>query len=108
MDMMYMPDGLRAAMELMEANPAKLIHRNGFNVTAMSFPPEKIYAEIRKRCPDFKMVYDVDPLKQSIAESWPDSLDDSAAREEWGWRPNFGLAAMTRDMLEKLSKKLLK
>ena len=108
MDMMYMPDGLRAAMELMESNPDKLIHRNGFNVTAMSFPPEKIYAEIRKRCPDFEMVYDVNPLKQAIAESWPDSLDDSAAREEWGWRPNYGLAAMTRDMLEKLSAKLLK
>lgn len=107
MDMMYMPDGLRAAIELMEANPDKLIHRNGFNVTAMSFPPEKIYAEIKRRVPEFKMVYNVDPLKQAIAESWPDSLDDSAAREEWGWRPNFGIGAMTRDMLEKLSKKLL-
>ena len=107
MDMMYMLDGLRAAIELMEANPDKLIHRNGFNVTAMSFPPEKIYAEIKRRVPEFKMVYDVDPLKQAIAESWPDSLDDSAAREEWGWRPNFGIGAMTRDMLEKLSKKLL-
>jgi nucleoside-diphosphate-sugar epimerase len=107
MDMMYMPDGLRAAMELMEANPDKLIHRNGFNVTAMSFPPEKIYAEIRRRKPDFEIEYRVDPLKQAIAESWPDSLDDSAAREEWGWRPNFGIGAMTRDMLEKLSKKLL-
>ena len=107
MDMMYMPDGLRAAIELMEANPDKLIHRNGFNVTAMSFPPEKIYAEIKRRVPEFKMVYNVDPLKQAIAESWPDSLDDSAAREEWGWRPNFGIGAMTRDMREKLSKKLL-
>ena len=106
MDMMYMPDGLRAAMELMEANPDRLIHRNGFNVTAMSFPPEKIYAEIRKRKPGFKMEYQVDPLKQSIAESWPDSLDDTAAREEWGWHPNYGLATMTRDMLEKLTEKL--
>ena len=107
MDMMYMPDALRAAIELMEANPDKLIHRNGFNVTAMSFPPEKIFAEIKKRCPDFEMEYQVDPLKQAIAESWPDSLDDTAAREEWGWRPNFGIAAMTRDMLEKLSAKLI-
>ena len=106
MDMMYMPDALRACTELMEANPDKLIHRNGFNVTAMSFPPEKIYAEIRRRKPDFKMEYQVDPLKQSIAESWPDSLDDSAAREEWGWHANFGLASMTRDMLEKLEEKL--
>ena len=107
MDMMYMPDGLRAAIELMEANPDKLVHRNGFNVTAMSFAPENIYNEIRKRCPDFEMDYQVDPLKQAIAESWPDSLDDTAAREEWGWRPNFGIASMTRDMLEKLSEKLL-
>jgi nucleoside-diphosphate-sugar epimerase len=73
----------------------------------MSFPPEKIYAEIKKRVPDFEIEYQVDPLKQAIAESWPDSLDDTAAREEWGWRPNFGIGAMTRDMLEKLSAKLL-
>ena len=106
MDMMYMPDGLRAAMELMEADPAKLKHRNSFNVTAMSFPPEKIYREICRRKPGFEMEYVVDPLKQAIAESWPDSLDDSAAREEWGWRPQFGLGSMTRDMLEKLSERL--
>ena len=106
MDMMYMPDGLRAAMELMEADPAKLKHRNAFNVTAMSFPPEKIYREIRRRIPEFEMEYQVDPLKQAIAESWPDSLDDSAARDEWGWRPQYGLASMTRDMIEKLSEKL--
>jgi nucleoside-diphosphate-sugar epimerase len=90
----------------MEANADKLIYRNGVNVTAMSFPPEKVYAEIRKRKPNFKMEYQVDPLKQAIAESWPDSLDDTAAREEWGWHPNFGLATMTRDMLEKLTEKL--
>ena len=107
MDMMYMPDGLRAAIELMEANPDRLIHRNGFNVTAMSFAPENIYKEIRRRCPDFEMEYQVDPLKQAIAESWPNSLDDSAARDEWGWHPNFGIATMTRDMLEKLSERLL-
>ena len=107
MDMMYMPDGLRAAIDLMEANPAKLIHRNGFNVAAMSFAPEQIYNEIRKLCPDFEMVYNVDPLKQAIAESWPDSLDDSAAREEWGWHHDYGITAMTHDMLEKLSERLL-
>ena len=107
MDMMYMPDGLRAAIDLMEANPDKLIHRNGFNVAAMSFAPEHIYNEIRKHCPDFEMVYNVDPLKQAIAESWPDSLDDSAAREEWGWHHDYGIAAMTTDMLEKLSERLL-
>lgn len=107
MDMMYMPDGLRAAIDLMEANPDRLIHRNGFNVAAMSFAPEQIYNEIRKHCPDFEMVYNVDPLKQAIAESWPDSLDDSAAREEWGWHHDYGISAMTTDMLEKLSERLL-
>ncbi len=106
MDMMYMPDGLRAAMELMEADPARLKHRNAFNVTAMSFAPENICRAIQKRIPTFEMTYDVDPLKQAIASSWPDSLDDSAAREEWGWQPKFGLATMTRDMIEKLTAKL--
>ena len=106
MDMMYMPDALRAAIELMEANPDKLIHRNGFNVTAMSFAPENIFSHIKRRRPQFEMEYQVDPLKQAIAESWPDSLDDSAARNEWGGHPNYGIAAMTRDMLEKLSERL--
>ncbi len=107
MDMMYMPDGLRAAIELMEANPDRLVHRNGFNVAAMSFAPEDIYAAILAHRPAFKMVYQVDPLKQAIAESWPDRLDDSAARAEWDWKPTYGIEAMTADMLEKLSQKLL-
>lgn len=106
MDMMYMPDALRAAMELMEANPDKLVHRNGFNVTAMSFDPEMIYNAICRLKPDFKMVYEVDPLRQSIAESWPNMMDDSCARREWGWHHEYNLPAMTRDMLEKLSARL--
>ena len=108
MDMMYMPDALKAAIELMEADPASLIHRNGFNVTAMSFEPEQIYAEIRKSMPDFKMIYEVDTLKQSIADSWPDSLDDSCARQEWGWQPQYDLQKMTVDMLDKLKARLIK
>ena len=106
MDMMYMPDALHAAIQLMEADPSRLIHHNGFNVTAMSFSPEQIYAEIKKHKPDFEMVYDVDPLKQHIADSWPDSMDDSCARNEWDWQPQYDMAAMTRDMLEKLEEKL--
>lgn len=102
MDMMYMPDALNAAISLMEADPTKLVHRNAFNVASMSFSPEIIYAEIKKHVPSFEMVYDVDPLKQSIADSWPDSLDDSCAREEWGWKPQYNLESMTVDMLEKL------
>lgn len=108
MDMMYMPDALNAAISLMEADPTKLVHRNAFNVASMSFSPEIIYAEIKKHIPSFEMVYDVDPLKQSIADSWPDSLDDSCAREEWGWKPQYNLESMTIDMLEKLKARGLK
>ena len=107
MDMMYMPDALNAAITLMEANPERLVHHNGFNVAAMSFAPETIYAAIKKLKPEFEMVYDVDPLKQSIAESWPDKMDDSCARQEWDWMSKYDLDSMTADMLDKLSKKLL-
>lgn len=106
MDMMYMPDALRAAHELMEADPACLKHHNGFNVAAMSFDPDMIFHAIKKYRPDFEMVYDVDPLKQSIADSWPNMMDDSCARQEWGWHHEYNLPAMTRDMLEKLEKRL--
>lgn len=106
MDMMYMPDALNAIVKLMEADPSKLKNRNAFNVTAMSFGPEEIYAEIKKHIPEFEMTYDVDPVKQKIADSWPNSLDDSAAMEEWGWKPEYDLEAMTKDMLDKLRLKL--
>jgi len=106
MDMMYMPDALKAVHDLMEANPDKLLHRNAFNVTAMSFEPEMLAAEIRKHIPEFQLTYDIDPVRQAIADSWPNSLDDSAARAEWGWNPEFDLASMTKDMLEKLAIKL--
>ncbi len=106
MDMMYMPDALNAAIKLMEADPSRLVHRNAFNIASMSFAPEEIYAAIRKYKPDFKMIYDIDPLKQSIASSWPASLDDSCARQEWDWTPRYDLDSMTRDMLEKLEARL--
>ena len=93
---------------LMEADPARLKHRNAFNIASMSFDPEMIYAAIRKHVPDFEMTYQIDPLKQAIADSWPDSLDDSCAREEWDWMPQFDLESMTVDMLEKLRAKLNK
>ncbi|MDR1499785.1 MAG: NAD-dependent epimerase/dehydratase family protein [Tannerellaceae bacterium] len=102
MDMMYMPDALHAAIELMEADPSRLVHRNAFNVTAMSFDPEIIYKNILKYAPGFTMEYKVDPLRQSIAHSWPNSLDDTCAREEWDWKPSYDLDMMTRDMLAKL------
>lgn len=105
MDMIYMPDALRACVELMEADPTKLVHRNSFNLASMSFTPEIIYAEIKKRIPEFVMDYDVDPVKKAIAESWPNSLDDSCAREEWGWKPQWDLSSMTDDMLRVIKEK---
>lgn len=106
MDMMYMPDALKAIHKLLEADPEKLIHRNAFNITAMSFDPEILAQEIKKHIPEFKLGYAVDPVRQSIADSWPNSLDDSAAREEWGWSPDYDMAKMTVDMIEKLQIKL--
>ncbi len=108
LDMMYMPDALNAAINLMEADPGKLIHRNAFNVTAMSFAPEDIEAEVKKLVPGFTMDYQVDPLRQGIADSWPNHMDDRAARREWGWSPVYDLPSMCRDMVEKLTIKLNK
>ena len=108
MDMMYMPDGVNAAIKIMEADASGLKHRNAFNITAMSFDPEIIYNSIKRYIPDFRMDYDVDPLRQNIAESWPDSLDDTCAREEWGWTPEYDLDTMTKDMIEKLRLKINK
>ncbi len=105
LDMMYMPDALEAAIRLMEADPARLKHRNAFNVTAMSFCPEMIAAEIRKHIPDFEIHYQIDPIKQNIADSWPNKMDDSCAREEWGWKPKYDLAMMTEDMLRVIKKR---
>lgn len=106
LDMMYMPDALDAAINIMEADPSKLIHRNSFNVTAMHFDPEEIYAEIKKHKPDFVMEYQLDDMRQKIADTWPNWMDDTCARAEWGFKPKFNLQNMTVDMLEKVSKKL--
>lgn len=100
MDMMYMPDALRACVELMEADPARLVHRNSFNITAMSFEPSQIAVAVKKLVPDFVMNYEVDPLRQGIAESWPNSLDDSCARSEWDWKPDYDLDSMSADMIQ--------
>lgn len=106
MDMMYMPDALDAIVQLMEADASKLIHRNAFNITAMSFDPEGIAASIQKHIPEFTLEYDLVERLQKIADSWPNSLDDSVAREEWGWKPQYDLDAMTADMLAQLRIKL--
>lgn len=106
LDMMYMPDAIRAMIEVMEAAPARLEHRNAFNVTAMNFTPSELAAEIGKHVPDFAIDYEVDPVRQAIADSWPMRMDDSAARKEWGWKPQWDMAAMTRDMIDKLGRRL--
>ncbi len=102
LDMMYMPDALRAAVSLMEAGPSRLEHRNAFNVTAMQLTPARLAEAIRRHIPDFTIDYDIDPVRQRIADSWPRRIDDTAARREWGWCPEYDLEAMTADMLAKL------
>lgn len=100
MDMMYMPDAVDCVIDLMEADPSKLVHRNAFNVSAMSIDPEMIAASIRKHIPGFELSYEVDPVRQAIAESWPNSLDISAAQKEWGFTPKYDLDRMTEDMIK--------
>jgi nucleoside-diphosphate-sugar epimerase len=106
LDMMYMPDAIRGMIALMEADGRRLRFRNAYNVTAMSVTPAEIANEIRKQIPTFAIDYHVDPVRQAIAESWPRSLDDSVARDDWGWSPEFNLAAMTRDMLKRVGAKI--
>lgn len=106
LDMIYMPDAIKAAIDLMEANPDKLRHRNAFNVTAMSFCPEDEAAYIRRYIPGFEIDYSIDPVRQALANSWPNSLEDYAARVEWGWSPEYDLDSMTRDMLSVLKDKM--
>ena len=99
--MMYMPDAIRATIELMEAPPEKISIRTSYNISSMSFSPKEIFAEIKKHIPDFSIEYKPD-YRQSIADSWPQSIDDSVARNDWGWKEEYDLAAMTNDMLENL------
>ena len=107
MDMMYMPDALKAAVDIMNADPSKLKHRNSFNIASMSFDPEILRKKIEEHIPGFRMRYEVDPVRQAIADSWPDKMDDSCARAEWGWTPSYDLETMTVDMIDALRKKLL-
>ncbi|MFB4170109.1 L-threonine 3-dehydrogenase [Virgibacillus sp. JSM 102003] len=105
MDMMYMPDALNAIIQLMEADSDKLVHRNAFNISSISAAPEDFAKEIQKHIPEFELNYDVDPVRQRIAESWPDSIDSSNAAEEWGFKAEYDITRMTKDMIEKISLK---
>jgi len=102
--MMYMPDCIKAAIDLMEADPSKIKRHVGYNVTGMSFSAGELAAEIKKYIPEFECEYKPD-FRQKIADSWPMSIDDHVAREEWGWKPDYDLASMTKDMMEKLMKR---
>lgn len=104
LDMMYIPDAIAAAINLMTADSQRLKHRNAFNVTAMSFTPQQLAAEIQKHIPEFTIAYSVDPLRQAIADSWPRHINDSAAKAEWGWQAQFDLSAMVTDMLEQITR----
>jgi nucleoside-diphosphate-sugar epimerase len=100
--MMYMPDCIKATVALMEADPSNVKRHDGYNVAGMSFSAGQLAAEIKKHIPDFTCDYKPD-FRQTIADSWPASIDDNAAREQWGWKPTYDLAAMTKDMIQKLS-----
>lgn len=106
MDMMYMPDAIDACINLMEADPTKLVHRNSFNIASMSFTPPILFDAIKKRVPSLEMEYVDDPIRAAISASWPNKLDDTCAREEWGWKPKWDLDSMIDDMLLKIGNKL--
>ena len=106
MDMLYMPDALKATVQLMDTDPAKLIHRNSFNITSMSFTPAQLFAAIKKRIPNATFSYNVDPVKAEISASWPNKMDDTCARKEWNWNPQWGLEQMVDDMLAAIRKKI--
>jgi nucleoside-diphosphate-sugar epimerase len=100
-----MPDAVEAAIQIMEADPGRLRHRNAFNIAAMSFCPEEQAAYIRTHIPNFTISYAIDPVRQAIADSWPDYMEDYAARVEWDFRPHYTLASMTEDMIRKISER---
>jgi len=102
--MMYMPDAIKATLDLMDAEASRLVHHSNFNIAAMSFSAGELAEEIKKHIPEFVCEYKPD-FRQKIADSWPKTIDDSAAREEWGWQPDYDLPNMAKDMLEKLTKK---
>ncbi len=106
LDMMYMPDALKAMIGVMEADAAKLIHRNAFNVTAMNFTPARLAEKIKETISDFEITYNVDPSRQEIADSWPNYMDDSAARQEWGWDPEYDFDTMVDVMIEKITERV--
>lgn len=107
MDMMFMDDAIDAIIQLNEAQAENLHHRNAYNVSAMSISPRVLAEAIQKEIPDFEISYQIDPIRQNIANSWPDQIDCQAAKDDWGFSPKYDLTAMTKEMLTQLSNKLL-
>ena len=105
--MMYMPDAIKSLLDLSDAKITNLVHHSDFNVPAMTFTPSELAKAIKKINPKFHITYNIDPLRQSIADSWPASLDDSAARKEWGWKPDFDMDSLVNDMYQNLENKLI-
>lgn len=105
MDMMFMDDAINAIIQLMEADGERLVHRNAYNVSVMSVEPETVKASIQKILPEFELGYDVDPDRQAIADTWPNSIDTSCAKEEWGFNPQYDLDSMTKLMLKAIKEK---
>lgn len=99
--MMYMPDAIRATIELMEADASRVTIRTSYNVAGMSFSPKEISEEIRKHIPGFETTYAPD-YRQAIAESWPQSIEDNVAKKDWGWKPAYNLNNMTTEMLKNM------
>jgi nucleoside-diphosphate-sugar epimerase len=104
--MMYMPDAIHAAISLMDAPSEKLTVRTSYNLTAFSFTPEMITKELQKHAKELKVDYSIDPVRQSIADSWPDSIDDSQAQLDWAWKPQYSFELMVKDCYEKLRARL--
>ena len=104
--MMYMPDAINALVNLFKADHGNLIHHSDFNVHAMTFTPEALAVEVKRINPKFQIEYQIDPVRQAIANSWPSSLDDSAARKEWGWKPQYSIRELAEDMYKNLVTKL--
>jgi nucleoside-diphosphate-sugar epimerase len=100
--MMYMPDAIRGTIELMEAPAQKISVRTSYNLSSMSFSPDQLATEIKHFIPDFTISYKPD-YRQAIADSWPQSIDDSTARNDWGWKPEYDLKKMTKDMIDNLT-----
>lgn len=106
--MIYTDDAINGTIQLMQAPSEQIKVRTSYNINSMSFTPKQVYESIKKHKPDFQITYKIDPLRQSISDSWPDALVDDAAKKDWGWQPKFDLAKMTEEILQNLTPQMIK